>query len=265
MITINGYGSALRAPAANVAGVATVSAVIPKAPPASSAPKGVVDHLSSFSKQLSAAIVRAEQRDSSLTREQLQQKANALRSALAGSSYRLNKSVHDTEIPTSEDPDRRARAQAATAFMNGGGGNPFSGLSSEQLAAVAYDESGDFTVNERAAALQESYHQYSVWNQRIVAQLGEERGRTGTITESLKDILAYYKSMPAIELAQYSDDPIARTAQQMEEASPGAPTSTAKMLTLFELLSKQRLNPPDSSDEQQAADKAPLPSAGPQR
>ncbi|MDD0974180.1 hypothetical protein [Pseudomonas fontis] len=262
MIGLIGYGSAANMMSVGVVVPGVAVAVTPIARPVE---EGIKESLSSLAKQLSAAVARAEQRDSSLSRDQLFKKAEEVWSRLQGITYTAYRELHDAEVPSSGDPERLARAEAATIFMHGKGSNPFSGLSPKELAAIAYDESGDFTVNERNAALSESYRQQSEWNQKIAARMRDESAQTGQIVESLKEILGHYQGMPAIELARYGMDVIQNTQRQIDEESLEGPTSTAKMLTLFELLSKQRLNPPDSSDEQQAADKAPLPSAGPQR
>ncbi|KPY47973.1 Uncharacterized protein ALO49_01461 [Pseudomonas savastanoi pv. retacarpa] len=72
---------------------------------------------------------------------------------VAGNSYYANRKLHDAEIPDTDDPALLERAMQATSFSNGAGKNPFAGLSQDQLRLIIYDEGGDFTINERNAAL----------------------------------------------------------------------------------------------------------------
>ncbi|WP_323636766.1 hypothetical protein [Pectobacterium polaris] len=62
------------------------------------------------------------------------------------------------------------------------GANPFRGMPREQLALIAYDESGDFTVNERRAAWLESYDQEQQWKRAAIAKMDEEYNRTGQVS-----------------------------------------------------------------------------------
>lgn len=56
-------------------------------------------------------------------------------------------------VPNTDDLELLARAKQATSLVNGSGSNPFKGMSRDQLALIAYDDSGTFTVNEQRAAL----------------------------------------------------------------------------------------------------------------
>ncbi|MER0058600.1 hypothetical protein [Pectobacterium polaris] len=94
----------------------------------------------------------------------------------------MNKVAHDGEVPKTEDPDLLVRAKQATSFVNGDGANPFRGMPREQLALIAYDESGDFTVNERRAAWLESYDQEQQWKRAAIAKMDEEYNRTGQVS-----------------------------------------------------------------------------------
>ena len=79
----------------------------------------------------------------------------------------------NAEVPNSDDPVRLARAKQATAFVCGQSGtnfkssapNPFFGMSREQLTKIMYDDSGAYTINERAAAGSEQQRQdYNYWS-----------------------------------------------------------------------------------------------------
>lgn len=65
----------------------------------------------------------------------------------------FDKKVNDAEVPKSGATDRLANAKKATEFINGKGANPFAKLTRDQLTAVIANDTGDYTVNERRAAL----------------------------------------------------------------------------------------------------------------
>lgn len=75
--------------------------------------------------------------------------------AITGDNYLANKTQHDTERPTTDNPELLTRARQATGFVNGVDSNPFKGLARDQLSLIARDEGGTFTVNERRAAWEE--------------------------------------------------------------------------------------------------------------
>jgi glucan-binding YG repeat protein len=61
--------------------------------------------------------------------------------------------TNDSQLPDPATPDTIANAQAATAFLNGTGANPYSSLSRDALTSIVYNESGEYTLNQRSAAL----------------------------------------------------------------------------------------------------------------
>ncbi|WP_439865682.1 hypothetical protein ACTAB9_19520 [Pseudomonas syringae] len=172
-------------------------------PSATSNEKLASGKLSSLSVQLSESATRAASRDASLGRTALSEKNSQLTERLVGSSYDANKARHDAEVPQSNDPDRLERAKNATEFVNGSGNNPFSGMSRDQLSLIAYDESGDFTVNEKKSAWLESYRQERIWRQQVVAEGSAEYSATGKLTDFYTLVLDHYKELPAIEQSQY--------------------------------------------------------------
>lgn len=156
---------------------------------------------SSFAQQLSEAASRASAREVSLTRQELSIRGKGIVNKIVGSDYWANRKIHDAEIPKTDDPLHLARARQSTAFINSEAPNPFRGMSREQLSLIDYDESGVFTVNERHAAWSEVYDQDQVQKRIIVAKMNEEYNRTGKVVDSLRDVLKFYKSMPAIDRA----------------------------------------------------------------
>ena len=138
--------------------------------------------VSSLSRLLNDAAVRAETRDAITNRDGLAAIAQSTAHELYGESYTRNKAIHDAEVPNSDDSQRLAQAKQATAFTNGQGSNPFKGMSRDQLALIAYDDSGAFTVNERRAALSEADDQEYQWRVKVVAKMMDDYNRTGKIS-----------------------------------------------------------------------------------
>lgn len=173
---------------------------------------GMQTTISTLARQLAASASRAEERDKTLTRSELADKAKSILKQVVGDTYYANKTLHDSEVPKTSDPELLARAKQATAFVNDAsrGGhsveNPFSGLSREQLANIIYDDSVTFTVNERHAAWRESYDQEEVWREKVAAQAMAEYNSTGKLTNFFTSLLDHFRELPAIEQAQYPKD-----------------------------------------------------------
>nr|WP_158683640.1 hypothetical protein [Pseudomonas palleroniana] len=146
MNTINPYawtpGSRV---ASGVADAATLSAVMPD--------EGQVDSAASRFASTSTVSALAHQLNEAATRAV--QKSDSPLDLITGDNYFASKTVHDTEMPNTHDPQLLARARQATGFVNGVDSNPFKGLVREQLSLIAHDEGGSFTINERRAAWEE--------------------------------------------------------------------------------------------------------------
>ncbi|MFN3401540.1 MAG: hypothetical protein ACK4Z4_14475, partial [Ferrovibrio sp.] len=67
----------------------------------------------------------------------------------------FDKKVNDAETPRSNTAERNAAAKKATELLNGGGKvkNPLEGKTRDELTAIIGNDTGDYTVNERRAAL----------------------------------------------------------------------------------------------------------------
>lgn len=67
----------------------------------------------------------------------------------------FDKKVNDAELPKSGTTERNAAAKKATEFLNGGGKvkNPLEGKTRDELTAIIANDTGDYTVNERRAAM----------------------------------------------------------------------------------------------------------------
>ena len=113
--------------------------------------------ISTLARQLADSASRAEARDKTLSRSELADRAKVFLSEFAAEANPAIQAKHDSETPKTNDPELQARAKQATAFLvsrrNGSGGvtNPFTGLSMEQLANIAHDDSGVLRSVNRAA------------------------------------------------------------------------------------------------------------------
>ncbi len=126
--------------------------------------------VSNLARQLSAAAVRAQDRDATLDPQALSQKAKQALSELSSST---------------------ADSQA------------FKGMPRDQLALIAYDDGGEFSVGERALARQEAAEQEQLWRKSATTRALSEYSATGNMTGFFSEALTHFKSLPAIEQAQY--------------------------------------------------------------
>ncbi|SHN23550.1 hypothetical protein SAMN05216593_11631 [Pseudomonas asturiensis] len=165
--------------------------------------------LSNLARQLNDSAARANSRDALLNSKELGTLARSVIDKLTDSSYPTNKAIHDAEVPDTQDPELLERARQATRFTNGQANNPFAGLSQDTLRLIIYDESGDFTLNERKAAYRENYQQQEIWNREMCQRYVDEYNETGKSTQTLFMILAHYNDLPPIEQAQYPADYVA--------------------------------------------------------
>ncbi len=108
------------------------------------------------------------------------------------------------QLPQPNDAAAAQSAKAATAFVNDSAqGNPFAGLSREQLATITHDDSGTFTLNERRAAFMQAYNEEQAWRTQAVEKAQREYSDTGKLTEFFKDTLAHFIDLPKTEQALY--------------------------------------------------------------
>lgn len=161
---------------------------------------------SSLAQQLSDSASRADAEYTGLSKKELGEKAARQLKQITGTIYNANQALNNAEIPDSSDPDRLTRAANATKFVNGNGKNPFAGLSRDRLALITYDDSGLYTTNERRAAWEESYDQEYAWRKEVVAKAMAEYNSSGKLTDFFGDVLDHFKTLPAIEQAQYPEN-----------------------------------------------------------
>lgn len=73
--------------------------------------------VSTLAQQLAASASRAEERDKTLSRSELAGKAKSIVNQIVGDLYYANKTLHDSEIPDTSDPELLSRAKQATAYV----------------------------------------------------------------------------------------------------------------------------------------------------
>ncbi|MGZ8171797.1 MULTISPECIES: hypothetical protein [Methylobacter] len=167
--------------------------------------------ISTLARQLADSASRAEERDKTLSRSELADKAQAFFNELTAEANPSIRAKHNSEVPKTNDPELLARAKQATEFANrssnnGNEKNPFAGLSREQLTNVIYDDSGAYTFNERSAAFSEAQKQEEAWSRKVTSEAMDEYNRTGKMTNFFRSVLDHFKGLPAIEQAQYPKD-----------------------------------------------------------
>lgn len=133
---------------------------------------GANGSVSALARQLSAAAARAQVRDAALDPQALGEKASQLLTELSGRVGRVDSSA-------------------------------FEGMPRDQLALMTYDEHGEFMVEERVSAWQETAKQEQLWRQSTVTRAMEEHSATGKMTGFFSEALAHFKSLAPIEQAQY--------------------------------------------------------------
>lgn len=102
-----------------------------------------------------------------------------------------------SEVPKPPTPERVERAQATNDFLKGKGANPFAGLTHEKLAAIQFDDSGAYTVNERRAAFSELATRRTNFWAPVISQAqvsGDSRGL-------YEAALSYYDQLTPMERA----------------------------------------------------------------
>ncbi|WP_426143029.1 hypothetical protein [Pseudomonas sp. DWP3-1-2] len=147
--------------------------------------------VSVLARQLGAAAAQAQIRDAALDPQSLGQKASQVLTELSGG-------------------------------VGGVDSRSFEGMPRDQLALMTYAEHGEFTVEERVSAWQETARQEQLWRQGAASRALDEYDSTGKMTGFLGEALAHFKSLPVIEQAQYptgyADDLLRRIALDSSDA-----------------------------------------------
>lgn len=225
----------------------------------------VSEKISTLSRQLGESAMRAELRDKSLSRQELGMLATTLTNQFLGEPYAENKAEHALEVPITDDPQLLERARLATAYVTKSAQhdpsaiNPFAALSMEQANLIAYDDKGPYTLNERHAAWSRSFEIERQWRMDVVTRgTAESNNNGGRSPGFYTECLEHYKSLPAIEQAQYSEGYEARLNVSIHEDG-GARKPEQRLLTLFEILAEIQLpeikkeEPPPVKDKPEVA------------
>lgn len=101
----------------------------------------------------------------------------------------------NAEVPNSDNPERLAQAEKATAYVHNKGASPFGAVSRNTLAAVYYDYSGRYTYNERIAAAK----QMNEMDKQFWEPLTQKASASGDWREVAKAGLAAYDAALPIE------------------------------------------------------------------
>ena len=207
---------------------------------------------SMLASQLNESAARAAKRDAEMTYEELGQYGRNRIKEFTQETPKANSGTRAMEVPNTTDPELLDRARAASAYVTrtfAGGKNaisPFEKLSREQLNHIAYDDSGNFTLNERRAAWQGVQDMDNAWRKVAIPQGEIEQIRTGKATKFYNEALSYFKSLPAIEKAvNYPKDAQARLESLIKGdrtlPSPNMPglvrrQGSDRKLTLFDVI-----------------------------
>ena len=205
-------------------------------------------NLSLLARQLSESALRSSKREQELSRDELAAYAKKQINNFALDGYTFGKSRHDVEEPDTDDAEHLTRARQATEYVNQTingsryAKNPFAGLSQDQLALIAYDDSGGYTINERRAAWSESERIKSEWEKGVVTRCQLESAQTGRVPVFLTEVLNFYRGLPKIEQVQdcYPGDYEAELLEKIrvELASPGGESNelAERGLNLYDIL-----------------------------
>lgn len=204
--------------------------------------------MSLLARQLSESALRSGKREQALSRNELAAYEKRQFYDIAAQGYTFGKARHDQELPNTNDPEHLARALQATDYVNqivtgsSYAKNPFAGLSRDQLALIAYDDSCSYTINERRAALYESHRMKSEWAKGAVTRAQLESAQTGRIPVFLTEVLNFYRGLPKIEQVQdcypgdYEAELLEKIRVELSRPIDGATELAQRGLNLYDIL-----------------------------
>ena len=213
MVFVSNAGSAparqvdVAKPGSNLEVKATAS---PKAPPvASSTPSAIAAvgvSISTLSSRLSKAAEHTTARLQGMDHDGMGNQLNADIRKIFYDLDAAHKTAAASEVPEPNDDASAQSAASATAFVDRKGPNPFAGLSRDQLATIAHDESGTFTVNERRAAYTQAHQEEEAWRVQVIAAGIREYEQSGKMTKFFGSVLDHFEGLPDLEKATYPDN-----------------------------------------------------------
>ena len=218
--------------------------------------------VSTLARQLAESAVRAQAREKEMSLEQLRAYAMRMEDQIFGPSGSEAKARFAAEVPKTDDPELLERARHATLYVTKAihgdysVKNPFTDLTRERTALIAYDDAGLYTRHEREAAYWHGNQLEQQWRVGLFARSGEESRQFGTQVGFYTECLMHHKSLPIIEQVKYGGleyekrllTDIALEIQGLE--------STDRLLTLFEVLARLGLPEFKKKHAEPAADDA---------
>jgi hypothetical protein len=208
--------------------------------------KSDTSSLSTLARQLAESAVRAQAREKEMSRGQLHAYGMRMEDQIFGPSGSETKARYAAEVPKTDDPELLERARQATLYvtrtLHGDYSvkNPFTELTREQAALIAYDDAGPYTRHEREAAYWHGSDLEQQWRVGLFARSEEESRQFGTRVGFYTEILTHLKGLPTIEHVKYGGlEYEARLGQMIAEEMEGL-EPTDRLLTLFEVLARMR-------------------------
>jgi hypothetical protein len=162
---------------------------------------------STLAAQLNESAARANKRDAGMTHAELGQYGRHRINEFLIEGRAVNSGTRAMEVPKTSNPELLDRAREASAYVtrtlagDKTAMSPFENLSREQLNLIAFDDSGNFTLNERRAAWQGVQKMDEDWRKVAINEGMIEQARTGKATRFYNNAVSYLKSLPAIEKA----------------------------------------------------------------
>lgn len=170
--------------------------------------KAVTDAAEPTISTLASRLARAAQDFSGqiggMSRKELAAKVQGNIDAVLYTLDEAHKATAAKEVPQPNDAQSAASAAAATAYVNDDSQpNPFAGLSREQLATIANDDSGAFTINERRSAFMQAYNEEQAWRTKVIEKAQHEHEQTGKLTNFFKMVREHFDGLPLTEQVLY--------------------------------------------------------------
>lgn len=162
--------------------------------------------ISTFSSRLSKAADHTTARLQGVDNNGLRNQLNADIKKIFYDLDDAHKTAAASAVPEPNDDASAKSASSATAFVDRKGPNPFAGLSRDQLATIAHDEGGTFTVNERRAAFTQARQEEQAWRAQVVAAGISEYKESGKMTNFFGSVLDHFEGLPDLEKATYPEN-----------------------------------------------------------
>ncbi|ATY30866.1 hypothetical protein [Sphingomonas psychrotolerans] len=153
---------------------------------------------------MSRASAHSDAAGAKLDRDDLGEKVRKNIEKISYERTPQNIAAKSAEVPEPGDTDALASAAAANAYVADVRlPNPFAGRSRDQLSAIANDESGTFTTNEKYAAHRQANEEEQAWRIKAVAAAMDEYQKSGKLTNFFSSVLDHFNDLPRAEQSLY--------------------------------------------------------------